>query len=43
MKIIFKTITKVIKRDGISQGDNAYTPEFMGTKEEIGEDENEKS
>lgn len=43
MKIIFKTITKVIKRDGISQGDNAYTPEFMGTKEEIGEDDNEKS
>ncbi len=43
MKIIFKTITKVIKRDGISQGQNAYTPEFKGTKEEIGEGENEKS
>lgn len=43
IKIIFKTIIKVLKREGISQGDNAYTPEFMGTKENERKEEDEKS
>ena len=33
MKIIFMTVGKVLKRDGISSENNATMPEFMGNKD----------
>lgn len=30
VKIIFKTVFRVLKREGISQSGNSYTPEFLG-------------
>lgn len=31
-KIIFKTVTTVLKREGISAADSATMPEFMGNE-----------
>ncbi|NLM72276.1 MAG: sugar transferase, partial [Synergistaceae bacterium] len=35
MKIIFKTIAKILAREGISQEGQATMEEFLGTKEDV--------
>jgi hypothetical protein len=34
MKILFLTVLKVIKRDGVDHGENVTMPEFMGSSDD---------